>query len=119
MNFKYISTLRPAWQELSPEAQDLIKNMLKVDPSKRFSIEECLQHPWIQGNSLSSSKASASPIAAFQLASAVQAQVAASEQVKHNRHKVLTLARASVVKRAENRVQRHKKLIEELTKLHG
>lgn len=38
---------REGWKALSPEAQSLIKGMLKTNPVQRFSIQECLQHPWI------------------------------------------------------------------------
>jgi len=32
---------------LSPEAQDLIKNLLQLDPSKRTSLDAVLAHPWM------------------------------------------------------------------------
>ncbi|KIP11297.1 hypothetical protein PHLGIDRAFT_53040, partial [Phlebiopsis gigantea 11061_1 CR5-6] len=34
----------PEW--LSDEARDLIKNILQVDPSKRYTIAQILSHPW-------------------------------------------------------------------------
>ena len=34
-------------EEVSPEANDLIKGMLQVNPKKRFSIEDILNHPWL------------------------------------------------------------------------
>ncbi len=39
--------LRPQFQELSAEAQDLINHMLKLNPKQRYSIQECLRHPFI------------------------------------------------------------------------
>ena len=39
--------LRPQFQELSAEAQDLINNMLKLNPKQRFSVQECMRHPFI------------------------------------------------------------------------
>lgn len=41
--------IKAGWKELSPEVQSLIKGMLKLNPAKRFDIDECLQHPWISG----------------------------------------------------------------------
>jgi len=35
------------WKAVSPKAIDLIKKLLTVDPKKRISVEEALQHPWI------------------------------------------------------------------------
>lgn len=29
-------------------AKDLVRRLLVVDPSKRLSIDEALQHPWLQ-----------------------------------------------------------------------
>eukprot|EP00826_Nyctotherus_ovalis_P030290 TRINITY_DN2412_c0_g2_i2.p1 TRINITY_DN2412_c0_g2~~TRINITY_DN2412_c0_g2_i2.p1 ORF type:complete len:356 (+),score=110.69 TRINITY_DN2412_c0_g2_i2:374-1441(+) len=38
------------WEAISKPAKDLIKNMLVVDPNKRYSALEALNHPWIQGS---------------------------------------------------------------------
>lgn len=37
----------PLWQQVSPSVIDLLKNMLKVDPEERYSIEQVCSHPWI------------------------------------------------------------------------
>lgn len=37
------------WKKISPEAKELIKNLLIVDPSKRWTCEQLLKHPWILG----------------------------------------------------------------------
>ena len=34
-------------EEVSPEANDLIKGMLQVNPRKRFGVEDILNHPWL------------------------------------------------------------------------
>ena len=34
------------WEEITPEAISLIKNMLNKNPQKRFSAEMCLEHKW-------------------------------------------------------------------------
>lgn len=36
------------WQNVSPEAKDLLTNLLRKDPSERISVKEALQHPWIK-----------------------------------------------------------------------
>lgn len=35
------------WNNISAEAKDLIRSMLTVDPTKRISATEALQHPWV------------------------------------------------------------------------
>ena len=34
------------WQNVSPQAQDLIQKMLQYDPKDRASAKECLDHAW-------------------------------------------------------------------------
>ncbi|XP_064209683.1 serine/threonine-protein kinase Chk2 isoform X1 [Anguilla rostrata] len=36
------------WAKVSEQAKDLVKKLLVVDPKKRLTIEEALQHPWMQ-----------------------------------------------------------------------
>lgn len=35
------------WKTVSPQAIDLVKKLLTVDPNKRITVDEALQHPWI------------------------------------------------------------------------
>lgn len=35
------------WDHVSGDAKDLVRCMLVVDPAKRLSATEALQHPWI------------------------------------------------------------------------
>jgi len=35
------------WKTVSPQAIDLVKKLLTVDPKKRITVDEALQHPWI------------------------------------------------------------------------
>jgi serine/threonine-protein kinase CHEK2 len=37
----------PYWDSVGDPALDLIDKMLVVDPEKRATVEECLEHPWI------------------------------------------------------------------------
>ena len=34
--------------QISEEAKDLIRRLLRANPEKRLSIEQVLAHPWIQ-----------------------------------------------------------------------
>ena len=36
------------WKEITPEAIDLLQNMLNKNSSKRFSAEKCLNHQWFK-----------------------------------------------------------------------
>lgn len=40
--------LSPWWDTISNEAKDLIENLLHVDPEKRYTILEFLDHPWMK-----------------------------------------------------------------------
>lgn len=40
--------LSPWWDEISKSAQDLVSHLLTVDPEKRYTIKEFLNHPWIK-----------------------------------------------------------------------
>ena len=42
--FQYPS---PEWDTVTPEAKNLINQMLTVNPSKRIRSDEALKHPWI------------------------------------------------------------------------
>ena len=37
------------WKDVSASAKDLIRNMLQVDPVKRYNTYQVLEHPWITG----------------------------------------------------------------------
>jgi serine/threonine-protein kinase RCK2 len=40
--------LSPWWDDISKSAQDLVSHLLTVDPEKRYSIKQFLDHPWIR-----------------------------------------------------------------------
>jgi serine/threonine protein kinase len=35
------------WSEVSEEAKDLIRHLLKINPVERYTAEEALNHPWV------------------------------------------------------------------------
>ncbi len=56
--------LSPWWDDISKSAQDLVSHLLTVDPEKRYSIQEFLDHPWIQqSNEETYAAADAPPLA--------------------------------------------------------
>lgn len=40
--------LSPWWDDISKSAQDLVSHLLTVDPEKRYTIQQFLNHPWIK-----------------------------------------------------------------------
>lgn len=56
--------LSPWWDDISKSAQDLVSHLLTVDPEKRYTIKEFLNHPWIrQTNEETTAAADAPPLA--------------------------------------------------------
>ena len=37
------------WEKVSDEGKDFIKGLLVVNPDKRFTSDEILEHPWFMG----------------------------------------------------------------------
>jgi len=46
----------PSWDEVSDLAKNLIRNLLVKDPKKRYTAQQCLADPWVQGQSLPNNK---------------------------------------------------------------
>ncbi|XP_064492136.1 calcium/calmodulin-dependent protein kinase type 1G [Pseudopipra pipra] len=40
----------PFWDDISESAKDFIRHLLEKNPAVRFTCEEALRHPWINGN---------------------------------------------------------------------
>lgn len=40
------------WRNISDRAKDVVRKLLVVDPTKRMTIEEALQHPWLQDDEM-------------------------------------------------------------------
>ena len=36
----------PKWEMISPQAKDLVRGLLEVDPKKRLTAVEAIEHPW-------------------------------------------------------------------------
>jgi len=53
-NFDFPS---PWWDSISPLAKDLIKNLIVVDPASRLTVQQALEHPWMQQGSITLSQA--------------------------------------------------------------
>lgn len=41
---------KPEWDNVSREAIDLVTKLLCVDPNRRFSLEQVLEHKWIKND---------------------------------------------------------------------
>jgi mitogen-activated protein kinase-activated protein kinase 2 len=37
----------PEWDRVSAAAKDLIKSLLKTDPTERYTIDQVMEHKWI------------------------------------------------------------------------
>ncbi|XP_033114613.1 calcium/calmodulin-dependent protein kinase type 1D-like [Anneissia japonica] len=40
----------PYWDDISESAKDFIRHLMEIDPNKRYTCDECINHPWISGN---------------------------------------------------------------------
>ncbi|CAL9683011.1 unnamed protein product [Knipowitschia caucasica] len=40
----------PYWDDISDSAKDFISRLMEKDPSKRYTCEQALRHPWIAGD---------------------------------------------------------------------
>ncbi|KAI8973034.1 kinase-like domain-containing protein [Pilobolus umbonatus] len=39
--------MSPWWDHVSSEAKDLVSHLLHINPKKRYTIQQCLLHPWM------------------------------------------------------------------------
>jgi len=49
----------PWWDNISPEAKQLVQGLLTIDPKKRLTAAHVLKHPWITGGASDKSLAGA------------------------------------------------------------
>ncbi|KAJ5748510.1 uncharacterized protein N7511_010206 [Penicillium nucicola] len=75
--------LSPWWDDISKSAQDLISHLLTVDPEKRYSIKEFLEHPWIRGTDEATTAAADAPPLATPLQTTEQGQQFDSVSAEH------------------------------------
>ncbi|KAK9694552.1 Calcium/calmodulin-dependent protein kinase type I [Basidiobolus ranarum] len=47
LNGKYSFTPGEYWNDISDNAKDFIRRLLVVDPEKRMTVKEALEHPWL------------------------------------------------------------------------
>lgn len=40
-----------AWGAISDDAKDLVRHLLVLDPTERFTMDQVLAHPWLSGAS--------------------------------------------------------------------
>ncbi|XP_054506372.2 calcium/calmodulin-dependent protein kinase type IV-like isoform X3 [Agelaius phoeniceus] len=45
-DYEFVS---PWWDEVSPNAKDLVRKLIVLDPQKRLTVHQALQHPWVTG----------------------------------------------------------------------
>ncbi|KAJ1898379.1 MAPK-activated protein kinase Srk1 [Kickxella alabastrina] len=39
--------LSPWWDDVNPQIKNLIRNLLELDPARRFTIQDFMRHPWV------------------------------------------------------------------------
>jgi len=39
-----------AWDKISPQGKEVVSRLLEADPASRMTVEQLLQHPWLQHN---------------------------------------------------------------------
>lgn len=54
--------LSPWWDEISKGAKDLVSHLLTVDPERRYTIDQFLNHPWITQSNAPTAPAHDSPL---------------------------------------------------------
>ncbi|XP_039942947.1 calcium/calmodulin-dependent protein kinase type IV-like [Hirundo rustica] len=45
-DYEFVS---PWWDEVSPNAKDLVRKLIVLDPRKRLTVQQALEHPWVTG----------------------------------------------------------------------
>ncbi|KAB8664819.1 hypothetical protein FH972_026244 [Carpinus fangiana] len=75
--------LSPWWDDISKSAQDLISHLLTVNPDKRYSIKQFLDHPWIRESLEETQGASDQPPIATPLSLRQKEGSAAAQRAPH------------------------------------
>ncbi|KAM4883969.1 calcium/calmodulin-dependent protein kinase type IV-like [Sylvia borin] len=45
-DYEFVS---PWWDEVSPNAKDLVRKLIVLEPQKRLTVHQALEHPWVTG----------------------------------------------------------------------
>ena len=108
------------WEHVSAEAKHLVRRMLRGDPSKRYTIDQVLAHPWIAKNSGNSAKILSNTVKNFVRISARQRfRCAIRAIIMMNRLRALTGNTSSKRKRRDSDTNKKKKKKSKKSKKNG
>ncbi|XP_007443799.2 calcium/calmodulin-dependent protein kinase type IV-like [Python bivittatus] len=88
-DYEFVS---PWWDEVSLNAKDLVRKLIVLDPQKRLTVHQALEHPWVTGKAAkfahmdSTQKKLQEFNARRKLKAAVKAVVASSRLGNHSHH---------------------------------
>uniref|UniRef100_A0A8B9FCP3 Calcium/calmodulin-dependent protein kinase type IV n=1 Tax=Amazona collaria TaxID=241587 RepID=A0A8B9FCP3_9PSIT len=88
-DYEFVS---PWWDEVSLNAKDLVRKLIVLDPRKRLSVHQALEHPWVTGKAAkfahmdSTQKKLQEFNARRKLKAAMKAVVASSRLGNHGHH---------------------------------
>ncbi|XP_056368337.1 calcium/calmodulin-dependent protein kinase type IV-like [Oenanthe melanoleuca] len=88
-DYEFVS---PWWDEVSPNAKDLVRRLLALEPRQRLTVAQALQHPWVtgQGAKLAHMDSTQRKLQEFnarrKLKAAMKAVVASSRLGNHGHH---------------------------------
>nr|BAB82378.1 myosin light chain kinase [Physarum polycephalum] len=52
--------ISPEFDEISESAQDILLKLMEINPEKRYTVDQALEHPWVTGEKASSAEMSRS-----------------------------------------------------------
>ncbi|XP_015277173.1 PREDICTED: calcium/calmodulin-dependent protein kinase type IV-like [Gekko japonicus] len=88
-DYEFVS---PWWDEVSLNAKDLVQKLIVLDPQKRLTVQQALEHPWVMGKAAkfahmdSTQKKLQEFNARRKLKAAMKAVVASSRLGNHGHH---------------------------------
>lgn len=88
-DYEFVS---PWWDEVSLNAKDLVQKLIVLDPQKRLTVQQALEHPWVTGKAAkfahmdSTQKKMQEFNARRKLKAAMKAVVASSRLGNHGHH---------------------------------
>lgn len=111
---KHLYELKENWKLLSAEAQSLVKSMLRGDPRKRLSIEECLEHPWFNSMKLKCPLKHCSSTESVSSVETTETMDDASVNGSQRTSQTLVAAHRIIHERCERRARRYINLVAEI-----